>query len=89
MKAIMYGAGNIGRGFIGAVFAQSGYEVTFIDVAEETVAALRQEGRYPVRMLSDSGSGDTWIEGVNAVDGRELAELRQTAMHAGRKSGVV
>ena len=34
MKAIMYGAGNIGRGFIGALFAQSGYDVSFIDVAK-------------------------------------------------------
>jgi mannitol-1-phosphate 5-dehydrogenase len=72
MKAIMYGAGNIGRGFIGAVFVQSGYELTFIDVAEETVAALRRERRYPVRVLSDTGSEDIWIEGVNAVDGRDL-----------------
>lgn len=31
-KAIMYGAGNIGRGFIGQLFSQSGYEVAFIDV---------------------------------------------------------
>jgi mannitol-1-phosphate 5-dehydrogenase len=72
MKAVMYGAGNIGRGFIGAVFARSGYELTFIDVAEETVAALRREGRYPIRILSETGFEDTWIEGVSAVDGRDL-----------------
>jgi mannitol-1-phosphate 5-dehydrogenase len=70
-KAVMYGAGNIGRGFIGPVFVQSGYEVTFIDVAEETVRALQREGRYPVRVLSDDGFEDTWIEGVKALDGRD------------------
>jgi mannitol-1-phosphate 5-dehydrogenase len=71
----MYGAGNIGRGFIGAVFARSGYEVTFIDIAKEAVTALRQEGRYQVRVLSDMGSKeDTWIEGVRAVDGRDLEQ---------------
>ena len=32
MKAIMYGAGNIGRGFIGQKFYLSGYDTTFIDV---------------------------------------------------------
>jgi mannitol-1-phosphate 5-dehydrogenase len=72
MKAVMYGAGNIGRGFIGAVFAESGYSVTFIDVAEETVKALQREGRYPVRILDGDKSEDHWIEGVSAVDGRDL-----------------
>ena len=33
-KAIMYGGGNIGRGFIGMLLSASGYEVTFVDVAE-------------------------------------------------------
>ncbi|MCI9383732.1 MAG: mannitol-1-phosphate 5-dehydrogenase, partial [Lachnospiraceae bacterium] len=33
MKAVMYGGGNIGRGFIGMLFSESGYEVTFVDVA--------------------------------------------------------
>ena len=37
MRAIMYGAGNIGRGFIGSLFAQSGYDVSFIDVAKPVV----------------------------------------------------
>lgn len=32
-KAVMYGAGNIGRGFIGALFSQSVYSVSFIDIA--------------------------------------------------------
>ena len=40
MKAVMYGGGNIGRGFVGALLSQSGYQVTFIDVAEPVVSAL-------------------------------------------------
>jgi mannitol-1-phosphate 5-dehydrogenase len=67
----MYGAGNIGRGFIGEIFYLSGYEPTFIDVAEPVVDALNREGRYPVRILSGDGScEDRWIEGVRAVNGR-------------------
>ena len=43
-KAVMFGGGNIGRGFIGALLSQSGYEVTFIDVAEPVVKALQEMG---------------------------------------------
>ena len=32
-QAVMYGGGNIGRGFIGLLLSQAGYRVTFIDVA--------------------------------------------------------
>lgn len=54
MKAIMYGGGNIGRGFIGALFSRSGYEVTFIDVAEKVVNTLHEKHCYPVRIVSAS-----------------------------------
>ena len=42
-KAVMYGGGNIGRGFIGATLSQSGYEVTFVDVAAPVVQALQEQ----------------------------------------------
>ena len=48
MKAVMYGGGNIGRGFIGMLFSMSGYEVTFIDVAEPVIEGLNREKKYPV-----------------------------------------
>jgi len=36
-KAVIYGAGNIGRGFIGQLFSESGYEVAFIDINMEII----------------------------------------------------
>ena len=41
-QAVMYGGGNIGRGFIGALMSGAGYEVTFIDVAEPVVRELQE-----------------------------------------------
>ncbi len=70
-KAIMYGGGNIGRGFIGALLSQSGYEVTFIDVAEPVVKALQENRTYPVRYVSSEGHEDVWIQNVTAVNGND------------------
>ena len=70
-KAIMYGGGNIGRGFIGALLSQSGYEVTFIDVAEPVVKALQENHTYPVRYVSSEGHKDVWIQNVTAVNGND------------------
>ena len=72
MKAIMYGAGNIGRGFIGALFSQSGYDVSFIDVAESVVSQLREDGAYPQRIVSNEGFTDIPVRNVSAIDGRDV-----------------
>ena len=71
MKAVMYGGGNIGRGFIGALFSKSGFEVTFIDVSDKVVDTLNKDGRYPLRYVSAGGHKDEWIENVNAVNGND------------------
>ena len=71
MKAVMYGGGNIGRGFIGALLSQSGYQVTFIDVAEPVVKALSENHQYPVRYVSTDGHEDVMIEHVTAVNGND------------------
>jgi len=71
MKAVMYGGGNIGRGFIGALLSQSGYEVTFIDVAEPVVKALQENRTYPVRYVTTEGYEDVWVQNVTAVNGND------------------
>ena len=71
MKAVMYGGGNIGRGFIGALLSQSGYEVTFIDVAEPVVKHLQEKKCYPVRYVSGEGHRDVLVENVTAVNGND------------------
>ena len=76
-KAVMYGGGNIGRGFIGATFSQAGYEVTFVDVAEPVVKALQEENTYPVRYVSNAGHKDVWIRNVTAVDGKNADAVAQ------------
>ncbi|MBP0990345.1 MAG: mannitol dehydrogenase [Oscillospiraceae bacterium] len=69
-KAVMYGAGNIGRGFIGQVLHDSGYEVVFIDVNMDIVNALNSKRQYTQLIVSENGTKEVIIDNVRAVDGR-------------------
>jgi mannitol-1-phosphate 5-dehydrogenase len=70
-KALQFGAGSIGRGFIGQLFARSGYEVVFVDVDSRLVGALNAARRYTVKVVSGDGGSEQAVEGVRAVDGRD------------------
>lgn len=75
MKAVMYGAGNIGRGFIGQRFFLSGYETTFIDVNTEVVDAINEAGKYPIYVTRGTEYVPEWVENVNAVNGKDEAAV--------------
>ena len=51
--AIMYGAGNIGRGFIGILLSQSGYHVTFVDLIPHLVDEINRDKQYKVEIVGD------------------------------------
>ena len=71
MKAVMYGAGNIGRGFIAQRFFLSGYHTTFIDVNAEVVNAINEAGKYPIYVTRGTEYLPEWVENVDAVNGRD------------------
>jgi mannitol-1-phosphate 5-dehydrogenase len=69
MKIVVSGAGNIGRSFVGQLFARAGYRVVFVDVDTSLIAALNREGRYRIE-VRDRNPDTIWVEGVSALDGR-------------------
>lgn len=77
MKAVMYGGGNIGRGFIGMLFSESGYEVTFVDVAEKVVQELQEKGEYPLRYVTNQGHQDLLVKPVTAVNGNDMESVAE------------
>ena len=65
-QAIQIGAGNIGRGFIGALLSQAGWHVTFADVVEPIIEALNRDHAYTVHIL-DKEPGEIAISDVDGV----------------------
>lgn len=79
MKAVHFGAGNIGRGFIGMLLSQAGYEVRFIVRNSEKISLLQQRRHYTVTLANDAADSITVrnVTGIN-VKNRE-AVIRAVA----------
>ncbi|MDR2490608.1 MAG: mannitol-1-phosphate 5-dehydrogenase [Spirochaetaceae bacterium] len=72
-KAIHFGAGNIGRGFIGEVLCANGFAIDFADVNDAVVTALHERGQYTIGIAA-AGHKDvtvTNVRGIHSVTQRE------------------
>jgi len=74
-KLILFGAGKIGRSFIGQLFSRSGYEVVFIDIDEDIISALNQKKKYKVVIKSDRGDEILWVKNVRGIHGSNIDEI--------------
>lgn len=54
MKAVHFGAGNIGRGFVGLLLHQAGYELVFADVADALIDQLAAADSYNVHEVGEN-----------------------------------
>ncbi len=67
MRAVHFGAGNIGRGFVGLLLHRAGYEVTFVDVNAELIRMLRTADAYQVREVGPGATVHT-VTGFTGID---------------------
>jgi mannitol-1-phosphate 5-dehydrogenase len=70
---VQIGAGNIGRSFIGRLFAEAGYELVFVDADEGLVRLLNERREYPV-IVKQTGLADQvrLVRPVRAVNARDI-----------------
>ncbi|WP_286832501.1 MULTISPECIES: hypothetical protein [unclassified Proteiniphilum] len=69
-KLVLFGAGKIGRSFIGQLFSRSGYEVVFIDIDQNIVDALNQKHSYKV-IICDTSPEIIVVDNVRGVQGQD------------------
>ena len=72
-KAIMYGAGNIGRGFIGQLFSMSDYKIGFVDVNEAVINKLNTDKKYNIYITDGDGYKTYTVENVYGINGKDVA----------------
>lgn len=75
MTAVIFGAGSVGRGFLGQLLSESGYEVVFVDVDQELVHTLASRGSYTLRLAGIDLVEDLTIQPVRAIYGRNIEEV--------------
>ena len=76
-KAVQFGAGNIGRGFIGALLSQSGYQVVFADVVDAVIDKINEDKTYTVHVMDVECEEQKLehISGVNSTKPEAIDEI--------------
>lgn len=89
---LIFGAGKIGRSFIGQLFGQSGYNIVFTDVNLDLVNELNRRKSYPV-VIKGKTEETILVKKVRAVSGldrdaviKEVAKASIMAVSVGKNA---
>ena len=83
-KLVLFGAGKVGRSFIGQLFSTGGYEVVFIDINKPVIDALNISGQYKVIIKSDKEK----IMNINNVRGVHSDDY-ENVIHEVATAGII
>ena len=67
--AVHFGAGNIGRGFVGLILHRAGYEVVFADVVDPLIDGLNSTPSYTVKAVGLDASEEV-VDHYRAINSR-------------------
>jgi len=81
-QIVIFGAGKIGRSFIGQLFGCNGYEVVFIDVDPVVIAGLNEKGSYRVIIKGDTDQ-EIIVPNISAISALDKEAVIETVSKAG------
>jgi len=77
-KMVQFGAGNIGRSFIGQLFSRSRYEIVFVDINEELIKELNKKRAYKLVIKRNELPDEIiLIENIRAINGYDKEAVIQ------------
>jgi len=76
-KIVIFGAGKIGRSFIGQLFSLSGYKVVFVDVFEPIISELNRRKEYNVIIKSDNKDKIIKVKNVSGVLATNVVQVAE------------
>jgi mannitol-1-phosphate 5-dehydrogenase len=80
----MFGAGNVGRGFLGQLLSESGYEVVFVDIDGPLISALNARRAYTIRLVENDRAEEATVYPVRALH----ADQREAVTQALTRTGI-
>lgn len=81
-KIVIFGAGRIGRSFIGQLFGCSGYNVVFVDVDDRIVRMLNERKSYRV-VIKSYRNEEILVPNVTAIHASDRKSVTEAVCSAG------
>ena len=81
-RILIFGAGRIGRSFIGQLFGCSGYKVVFVDVDDRIVRLLKKRKSYRVVIKSDHDE-EILVPNVSAISASDTKQVTEAVCSSG------
>ncbi|MCM8816333.1 MAG: hypothetical protein NC913_02335 [Candidatus Omnitrophica bacterium] len=78
-KVLHFGAGNIGRGFFGQLYYESGYHIIFVDVIDDIIETLNKKKEYPLWLVAENTEKLT-IKNISGIKSTELSKIVDTSI---------
>ncbi|HHU53938.1 MAG TPA: mannitol dehydrogenase [Clostridiaceae bacterium] len=82
MQGVIFGAGNVGRGFIGELFSEADLEICFADVNEEIIQSINEKNQYPHIAVYNDDRQIKWITNVCAINSNDELSVIQKVTDA-------